>query len=375
MIDAAALLHMRDGGMPLLDVRSPVEYAHGHIPGALSLPLLSDEERARVGTAHARSGPEGAVHLALELMGPQLAAKLARARRLTAPHLAPRHREVLLHCWRGGQRSRAMSWLLETGGFTVHVLEGGYKAYRRHVRELLARPRRLVVLGGMTGCGKTDILQGMASLGCQVIDLEGLAGHRGSAFGGVGLGPQPTNEWVENRLAEQWAALDSARPVWVEDEDNHIGTVALCREFFQHMAAAPLVVAHLPVELRVARLVRMYADSDAGTGEAAAQALAQGFEHIRSRLGGELCGRCVAAVRAGDFATAARLSLPYYDKAYARQLEKRGRTVLHHLYMDSDDPVAAARELAALELWGVEHFANEISQTLGTGEARPAAKA
>ena len=139
--DVAAFLAMRDQGLPLLDVRSPGEFAFAHIPGALNLPLFTDEERAKVGTAHARSGREGAVHLALELVGGHLAALLARAR-----HLCGSKREVLLHCWRGGMRSDSMRWLLETGGFTVHRLEGGYKSYRTFVRSELARPRPILVL-------------------------------------------------------------------------------------------------------------------------------------------------------------------------------------------------------------------------------------
>mgnify|MGYP003072528234 CR=1 FL=1 len=169
--DVAAFLAMRDQGLPLLDVRSPGEFALAHIPGALNLPLFTDEERARVGTAHARSGREGAVHLALELVGGHLAALLARAR-----HLCGGKREVLLHCWRGGMRSDSMRWLLETGGFTVHRLEGGYKSYRTFVRGELARPRPILVLGGYTGCGKTDILlelQRLLRFGADA-DLRGL---------------------------------------------------------------------------------------------------------------------------------------------------------------------------------------------------------
>lgn len=341
-IDAATLLHLRDGGMPLLDARSPAEFLHGHIPGALNLPVLSDEERAIVGTAHARSGPEGAVHVALELIGPQLASKLGRARSLT-----PRRHEVLLHCWRGGMRSRALAWLLETGGYTVHVLEGGYRAYRRHVRAAFSRPQRICILGGMTGCGKTDILQQLAARGCQVIDLEGLANHRGSAFGGVGMGEQPTNEQVENALHAQWACLDPARPVWLEDESRRVGTVTLCGEFFQRMEAAPLVLVELPLEARVDRLVRMYAETTPDGPQV--QALVDAFARIRERLGSEKCARCQEAVRCGDYASAVRLSLAYYDKAYTWQLARRQRAIVHRVRLLRDDPAAAARMLAEAE--------------------------
>ena len=224
---AEAFLHLRSEGFPLLDARSPQEFEKAHIPGALNLPLFSDAEREAVGIAHARSGQEAAVHKGLELIGPQLADKLSAARRLCKGR-----REVLMHCWRGGMRSASLAWLLETGGFHVTLLEGGYKAYRAEVRRILAFPADVRVLGGMTGCGKTDILAELAALGCQTIDLEGLAVHRGSAFGGVGLEPQPSGEMFENMLADRWAALERSRPVWLEDEDKRIGNIAVCPQFF-----------------------------------------------------------------------------------------------------------------------------------------------
>lgn len=195
-----------------------------------------------MGTAHAKSGSEAALHVALELIGPQLAAKLGRARQLCRNCLHGRReinrngkkeKRVLLHCWRGGMRSRALAWLMETGGFSVFILEGGYKAYRSFVRSELAKPVNALVLSGMTGSGKTEVLHELAALGAQVVDLECLACHRGSAFGGIGMGVQPCNEHMENTLFEQWRKLDPARPVWLEDEDRRIGTVSLCGELFE----------------------------------------------------------------------------------------------------------------------------------------------
>ena len=337
--DVAAFLAMRDQGLPLLDVRSPGEFALAHIPGALNLPLFTDEERARGGTAQARSGREGAVHLALELVGGHLAALLARAR-----HLCGGKREVLLHCWRGGMRSDSMRWLLETGGFTVHRLEGGYKSYRTFVRGELARPRPILVLGGYTGCGKTDILLELQRLGSQVIDLEGLARHKGSAFGALGQPEeQPGNEWFENQLYEQWRRCDPARPVWLEDESRHIGHVTMCEEFFAQLGRSPLVRILLPAEERVAHLVRDYGGQDMREGLLAA------LERLQRRLGSELTRRCRQWIDTGNYADAARAVLHYYDRCYAHQIENRQAPVLKELACTTDDPALAARLLRQWE--------------------------
>ena len=337
--DAAAFLALSDKGFPLLDARSPSEYGRGHIPGALNLPVLSDEERVTVGTIHARGGSEAAARAGLELVGPQLTAKLSLAVKLTG-----KRREVLLHCWRGGMRSSCMAWLLETGGFRVHLLRGGYKAYRALVREELARPTNILLLSGMTGCGKTDILKQLAARGKQVIDLEELAGHRGSAFGGVGLKKeQPRNEQVENLIHARLRAFDPSRPVWMEDEDRHIGTVTLADPLFRRMRASALVVVDLPLNQRLIRLVSMYTDhSDT-------EELVQALGRLEKRLGGKACAECANAIREGRHADAATRLLAYYDKAYTHQIEAREGNVIRRLRLETDNPQTAARRLEILE--------------------------
>lgn len=377
VLDIQSFLARRDAGWPVLDARSPSEYARGHIAGALNLPVLDDEERAAVGTAHARSGPEGAVHLALKLAGPKLAAKLARARALIregsasldapsssaagngnsaggrrgmrgktsggTPGGAYVGKDVLVHCWRGGMRSRSLAWLLELGGYSVHMLEGGYKAYRSWARACLARPRPVLILGGMTGSGKTAMLAELARLGAQVIDLEALAGHRGSAFGGVGLGGQPGGEWVENALAERWRSLSPHRPVWLEDEDRRIGGLSLCDEFFEHIRTSPLVLVDVPPAARVERLVRMY------TGPDHRDALIACVERLRARLGDEAARRCADDIRAGRYREAVAALLRYYDARYARQMDKHARPLVRRLALDSDNPGLAAHLLLETE--------------------------
>ncbi len=180
---------------PLLDVRSPGEYAQGHVPGALSFPLFSDAERATVGTIYKQQSRDLALETGLELVGPKLGGFVREARTL-----APQG-QVVVHCWRGGQRSGSMAWLLRQGGLDVWTLEGGYKAYRTWVlAELAAQQYSLYIIGGRTGTGKTKILHALRQMGEQVVDLEGLACHKGSAFGFIGELPQPTVEQFENDL-------------------------------------------------------------------------------------------------------------------------------------------------------------------------------
>lgn len=337
IIDTKRFLELRDQGMPLFDARSPSEFARGHIPKALNLPVLNDEERAAVGTMHARSGSEAAVHLGLELLGPQLANKLATARRLSQGV-----KEVAIHCWRGGDRSHSLAWLLELGGYKVHLLQGGYKAYRSYVRASFAKAMNIYVLGGMTGSGKTDILLALAQLGEQVIDLEGLACHRGSAFGAIGMGAQPNNESFEAMLFEEWRKLDPTRPVWFEDESNRIGTVALCEEFHSRVRLGNLVTISLPQDLRVARLVTMYTEANDTAG------LLHGLDRIAKRLGGETHKLCHDAIEHGDFAIATRHLLQYYDKGYDYQLHRADRHPVGHIDITEDNPTQTAQRLLAL---------------------------
>ena len=180
--------------VPLLDVRSPAEFEQGHIPGAINVALFTNEERARVGTIYKTQGKDEAVLEGLRIVGPKMASIVEQAL-----ELAP-ERKLKVHCWRGGMRSGSVGWLLRQAGFSVEVLNGGYKAYRQKVLQELANPFNFVVVGGPTGSGKTHVLKALQNSGEQVIDLEGLAHHRGSAFGHMGLEEQPSSEYFENLL-------------------------------------------------------------------------------------------------------------------------------------------------------------------------------
>lgn len=295
---------------PILDVRSPAEFAQGHIPDAISFPLFSDAERAQVGTCYKQQGRDQAVELGFALAGPKFAGFIAEAKAI-APD-----RQVRLHCWRGGMRSEAVAWMLEMAGFQVSLLVGGYKAFRRWAHEQFATPKQIVILGGMTGTGKTQILAALAEQGAQVIDLEALANHRGSSFGALGLPPQPTNEQFENQLALQWSQLDPQQPVWLEAESRRIGLCRIPDSVFHQMDTAKIIEISRSRAERLAILVEMYGSADR-------QALIAATERIRKRLGGLRTQQAVDLLQQNELANASELILDYYDRTYTYDLQRR----------------------------------------------------
>jgi tRNA 2-selenouridine synthase len=296
--------------IPVIDVRAPKEFLQGHIPGAYSLPLFTDEERAVVGTTYSKKGQDQALLKGLEIVGPKMTGLVERAR-----EIAPRG-DILVHCWRGGMRSEAMAWLLQFAGMKTSVLEGGYRAYRRFTRSSFGNDQRLIVLGGMTGSGKTELLRFLAENSEQVVDLERFANHKGSAFGAMGQPDQPTNEQFENDLAAEWLALDIARPAWIEDESLNIGKVIIPEPLFRKMAEAPVVFVDVPFDERVARLVREYGEFDKNE-------LSAKITKIGKRIGGDVANAAVKSVMEGDVKAAIAAVLKYYDKTYQYGLSKR----------------------------------------------------
>ncbi len=294
----------------LLDVRSPAEFEQGHIPAAISVPLFSDAERAEVGTCYKQQGRDAAVELGVAIASPKLPGLIT-----TAKQLAP-DRRVRLHCWRGGMRSGAVAWLLETAGFQVATLAGGYKAFRRWALQAVELPRPIVIVGGMTGSGKTDILQALATLGEQVVDLEAIAHHRGSSFGALGLPPQPSNEQFENELAVQWAQCDPQRVVWLEAESKRVGRCRIPEALFQQMMQAPVLEVVRSRDERLALLVDMY-------GTATTEDLILATERIRKRLGGLRTQQAVELLGDRRLSEACDVMLHYYDKTYTYDLQQR----------------------------------------------------
>ncbi len=319
---------------PIIDVRTPAEFALGHIPGAINVPLFSDAERAEIGCAYRHDGRHVAVCLGLRHVGPrleQLARSLLELTDPAAPHLR-------LHCWRGGMRSGSVAWLMEsTFGCQVTTLNGGYKAFRHWVLASFAIPRNLRVVAGLTGSGKTAILHQLDHLGAATIDLEALAHHKGSAFGNLGELPQPTQAQFENSLALAWRATRADQPVWLEDESRMIGKRALPEALWLQKQNAQLHVVDLPDEQRVNHLCDVYAGFPAAD-------LAAHIATIRSRLGGGRAKSAVEALDQGDFAAACRIILSYYDRAYQNclALYPPQRITRHGFTRLQPDAIAAA---------------------------------
>lgn len=292
----------------VIDVRSPSEYFVGHIPHAINIPLFNDEERAAVGTSYAKLGQDQAYLLGLSIAGPRLADLVSTARAQEKP--------LLLYCWRGGQRSASLAWLFQSAGLDVKVIPRGYKGFRTWAHTIIAQPWDIKVIGGRTGTGKTRYLRELAEQGEQVLDLEGLAHHKGSTFGGIGEPTQPTNEHFLNLVATKLQGYQIDRTVWVEDESRSIGSVSIPTALFESMQRAPITLIEVPRTQRVSNLVEDY-------GNAPIEDLIEAFERIRRKLGGERCNKAIEAVKLGNMAVAAELALEYYDQTYDYWLTKR----------------------------------------------------
>lgn len=309
----------------LIDVRSPGEYARGHIPGSFNIPLFSDEERAHVGTVYKEVGPSEAFDIGMTYVKPKLNWFIQQAIQTNS-----KEQTITIHCWRGGQRSAAFAKHLSAHGFkNVQVIEGGYKAYRQHLLKNLSELRSLLVLGGYTGSGKTDILKELAKSGEQVIDLEELARHKGSAFGAIDNTAQPTSEQFANDLFEQLSAMDKKRRIWVEDESVAIGQVRIPHEFFVCMKEAPTLFINIGREQRALHLVDDYKDR-------ANQNLIKGVEGITRKLGGQNAKEAIAHINHGNYRLAAEICLYYYDRLYEKGIKDRTSQV-HNIELTDTD--------------------------------------
>lgn len=314
----------------VVDVRSPAEYAKGHVAGAVSIPLFSNNERAEIGTLYKALGKDTAVHKGLDLLGSKLKGFVSAFE----PY---RQGPLLVYCARGGMRSAAVVGLLSALGYAVRQLPGGYKAFRNHLLHRLEHglPPCLVVIHGQTGVGKTLLLQRLRNH----LDLEDCAQHRSSVFGAINLAPR-TQQQFDAELLAALDGLDPARPVWVEGESRKIGDVLMPDALRRQMQRSPCVLVTAPLATRVARIVAEYGRPDDATKAQWEAALRQ----LVAALGHAAVDGMVARVRAGDFAPVVeRLLVDYYDPRYAHSM----RNYRYALTVPADDLDAAAAALEA----------------------------
>lgn len=333
-LDASSFL-MKSEQIPIIDVRSPGEFDLGHIPGAINIPIFNDEERAKVGTRYKQAGRDFALQLGLEFVGPKLADFTKQARKIAKKN------QLLVHCWRGGMRSQNMAWLFKLVGIDTQILDGGYKTYRAYIREQLGAEIPINILGGFTGSGKTDILKELEKLGEQFVDLEGIAHHKGSAFGSIGEEEQPSNEQFENNLAAHWLKLDIDRPVWLEDESITMGKCGIPFVLFNRMREAQVYKVMIPKKVREERLVKEYANGDM-------DGLRNALERISRKLGGLRAQQALDALQANDFTKVADISLQYYDKAYGYGIDKRDQKKMIEIAIEEDHPAKTAEHILKL---------------------------
>jgi tRNA 2-selenouridine synthase len=335
-ISAERFLELAES-IPVCDVRSPSEFSSGHIPGAINIPLFNDAEREAVGIRYKKEGRIPAILEGLKLSASMMTEKLSQA--LSAADKG----KLLVHCWRGGMRSEAMAWLFSLGDIENEVLEGGYKAYRNYILARLSENRKMIVLGGLTGSSKTHILRYLKSEGHQIIDLEGLASHKGSAFGALGELPQPSTEYFANLLYDEWKRKDKSLPFWVEDESRNIGSAFIPDCFYERMQEVPVIVLMMTVKLRLPRLIQEYSIYPP-------ELLKASIMRISKRLGGDNTRDAITAVEQGDYSKAIEISLGYYDKAYQFGLKKKKSNNLIYIETDTDD--IATNAMKVLEAAG-----------------------
>ena len=298
----------------IIDVRSPGEFDHAHIVSALNLPLFTNEERAIIGTTYKKQSREAAIKVGLPLFGTKLLPMIETVEKWVSEKQEEANTtkpNILVHCWRGGMRSAAVAWLLDLYGYKVYQLTGGYKAYRNWVLNQFIKEYPIKVLGGFTGSGKTEILHALQQRNIAVIDLEGLANHKGSAFGAIGQAAQPSQEMFENKLATALFTNKTDLPFWVEDESQRIGLVMIPNSFFIQMRNSVCHFIIIPFEERLNFILQGYGSYDV-------QLLIDATVRIQKRLGGLETKNAVQFFNDNNIIAAFAILLKYYDRWYEK---------------------------------------------------------
>jgi tRNA 2-selenouridine synthase len=317
---------------PVIDVRSPGEYNHAHIPGAHSLPLFTDEERKVVGTTYKQQSREQAIKIGLDFFGPKMrkmveeAEALAVGREPMAEETVIGHRKTniaLLYCWRGGMRSAGVAWLLDLYGFKGYILTGGYKKFRNYVLDTFKLPYQLKIVGGYTGSGKTELLKALQLRGEKIIDFEGLANHKGSAFGKIGMPDQPSQEMFENIVSCELRKCSEIPPsggggaaIWLEDESQRIGLVNIPNDLWKNMRQSQVYFLDIPFEERLKHIVQEYGNLDH-------EKVIDAINRISQKLGNLNAKTAISLLNEGKITESFAILLNYYDKHYFKSLHNR----------------------------------------------------
>ena len=318
--------------MTLLDVRAPLEFVQGHIPGAYNLYLFTNEERAEIGTLYKQAGREAAIKRGLDLVGPKMSTFVNEVEKMG------KGKSICIHCWRGGMRSGFMAWLFDLFGYDVYLLQGGYKAFRRLVLDSFQHPYPFRIISGYTGSGKTEVLQALGAQGEQIIDLEAIANHKGSAFGHIGMPEQGTNEQFENDIFYRLSHLDLQRSIWLEDESRSIGKLYLPQAMHLQMANAKAFFIQIPFDIRLDRLMQDY-------GRKSPDSLRAAAIRIERRMGPQHLKRALIALEESDVSTFIKIALEYYDKAYTHSIERKPVKPVASILVQEYDAQFIAKEL------------------------------
>jgi tRNA 2-selenouridine synthase len=320
---------------PIVDVRSQGEFDEGHIQGAINIPILNNEERVAVGTDYKQRGQQEAIKTGFRLVGPRLLDIINETQGIANGS------EILVHCWRGGMRSSNFCQFVGMAGIKSHQLKGGYKAYRHEALESFKRPLQIVLLTGYTGSGKSEILRALKTNGEQILDLEELARHKGSAFGHLLMPPQPSTEQFQNELFEEIIKLDSSKRIWVEDESLAIGKIFLPNDFWISMMKSPLVQMDVSKDIRIQRLVSEY-------GAADREEFLSIMGKVVKKLGGQHYNAAKEKLLQGDMTSTIEILLTYYDKAYQNSIVKRKNKLVANISWDGVDSNTFAQAISKL---------------------------
>jgi tRNA 2-selenouridine synthase len=317
---------------PVIDVRSEGEFEQGHITEAINIPLLNNEERVIVGTTYKRKGQPEAIREGFRLVGPRLVDIIKQTEKVSEG------KEIIVHCWRGGMRSSNFCQFVGMAKIKSQSVKGGYKAYRQFALEYFKKPLQIILIGGCTGSGKSEVLRALAAHGEQILDLENLAHHKGSAFGSLMQQPQPTTEQFHNNLFEKILQLDLSKRIWVEDESITIGKVYLPPDFWAQMKSSPLAQMEVSKEVRIQRLVNEY-------GPANREEFLEAMGRIVKKLGGQNYNAAKEKLLQNDMASVIDILLTYYDKTYSESLLKKEQRIKAALPWNGNDSLSFAKKL------------------------------